>query len=67
MNGAVIGTGLLTDFDYVDDVALLVELISLLQSTLEIFSQEAIHTVFKCTGQKARCSHRVTSFLSPHD
>jgi hypothetical protein len=41
MNGVVIGTGSLTDFDYADDVALLAELIALLQSTLEIFSQEA--------------------------
>ena len=41
MNGAVIGASSLTDFDYADDVALLAELIALLQSTLEIFSQEA--------------------------
>jgi len=41
MNGAVIGTGSLTDFDYADDVALLAVLISLLQSKLEILFQEA--------------------------
>ena len=41
MNGAVIGASSLTDFDYADHVALLAELIALLQSTLEIFSQEA--------------------------
>jgi len=41
MNGAVIGASSLTDFDYADDVALLAELIALLQPTLEIFSQEA--------------------------
>ena len=31
MNGAVVGTSSLTDFDYADDVALLAELIALLQ------------------------------------
>ena len=41
MNGAVIGASSLTDFHYANDVALLAELIALLQSTLEIFSQEA--------------------------
>ena len=41
MNGAVVGTSSLTDFDYADDVALLAELIALLQSTLDILSQEA--------------------------
>ena len=41
MNGAVVGTSSLTDFDYADDVALLAELIALLQSALEILSQEA--------------------------
>ena len=39
MNGAVIGASSLTDFDYADYVALLIELI--LQSTLEIFSHES--------------------------
>ena len=41
MNGAVVRTSSLTDFDYADHVALLAELIALLQSTLEILSQEA--------------------------
>ena len=38
MNGAVFGVSSLTDFDYADDVALLADLVALLQSTLEISS-----------------------------
>ena len=41
MNGVAIGSYSFSDFDYADDVALLSELVSLLQSTLEIFSAEA--------------------------
>ena len=37
----MVGTGSLNDFDYADDGDLLAELISLLQSTLLILSQEA--------------------------
>lgn len=41
MCGVSIGTDTFTDLDYADDVALLTEIVALLESTLEIFAQEA--------------------------
>ena len=63
---AVIGASSLTAFDYADDVALLVELIALLQSTLEIFSQESAPLVLQVNWTKTKIQSLGDFQKAPH-
>ena len=67
MNGAAIGARSLTDFDNADDVALFAELIALLQSTLEIFSQESAPLSLQMNSRAKTKIQSLSDFLPRSD
>ena len=66
MHGATIGDVNFSDLDYADDIALLTELMELLQSTLEVFAAEAAPIGLVVNWKKTKIQS-LSDFLPPTD